>query len=785
MKRMMMLGLVSLSAFAGAVGAQDAVNHEFSEFTRWNDGSPYSGRCVVRVRTTSQHQLDGVLRIANDVWSERIGQGTLEIDIRRDRLDELVAIGVPYDVLIEDLQAHANTHAADMLRARRAERDVGLVTFQRGGQVHDDAWFATYRTLDEITRYSENIRAIRPDLATMQTIGQGIEGWLIFSLTISGPDTTENPRDDRPVVYIFSTVHAREWIAPMTTCYIASKLVADYDTDPVVRSLLDNTRIVIVPVGNPDGYLYSWSDERYWRKNRRDNGDGTYGVDINRNWGYRWGWQGSSSHPDSNTYRGTGPFSEPETRALRDAALSYGDKLIAHIDYHNYSQAVIWPFAYSRDSYLPEPAGSIFESLAEDIVSEIEHVHGANYDAVAGPDFSTAAGNSKDWFYGDRGVPSFTIEVRPRNSDFNPPVSEILPNSQENYAGFIRYLRRVSSPYNVWGFIFEPDPYVTNDPYAWLQARVSSDLEYAHPETVQVRSRVGSDGPYNADPMTRYPGSEWYTGEMPAYPCGSVIEYYYEAGGDLGRSGTYPFDGAHNPFSTTLLELVPSVMYDMEAEDGWSVGHPDDTATSGIWELADPEATPHQPGDDHTLDGNLCWVTDGRSGVSADAHDVDGGSTSLISPRFAASSGDGVSYWFSFSSSVSEFDSGIWLYASNDDGVTWELIGAGYPAGANWFYSRSQFEPFIQPTDQMRLRFVAFDSTGDGIVEAAIDDVQIDRIGCPPSPADLNGDGELNFHDVSAFIIAYNAGDLLADFDGNGTLNFFDVGAFLDLFIQG
>ena len=62
--------------------------------------------------------------------------------------------------------------------------------------------------------------------------------------------------------------------------------MGDYEIDPVVRSLVDSTRIVIVPVVNPDGYLFSWSSERYWHKNRRPNNPSDFGVDLNRNWGY-------------------------------------------------------------------------------------------------------------------------------------------------------------------------------------------------------------------------------------------------------------------------------------------------------------------------------------------------------------------------------------------------------------------------------------------------------------------------------------------------------------------
>jgi hypothetical protein len=754
-----------------------------SRYELWNADRPYQGECVVRVRTTSQAQLDEVLDIAADVWSERIGIGVLELQLDRDQLGRLEAIGVPYDILIEDLQAHADAHAVDMRAVRQREAAQTADESRRGAGVHDDSWFATYRTLDEITQYCENIALQRPELASISTIGQSWEGRDMFSITISGPDTAANPVNERPALFIFSTVHAREWIAPMTTCYIASKLASDYDTDDQVRMLLDHARVVVVPVGNPDGYLYSWSDERYWRKTRRDNGDGTFGVDINRNWGYEWARYGTGD-PGSGVFAGKSAFSEPETAALRDTALDLDDKLIAHVDYHSPGQLVMWPFGYQEGFQTPEPAGSIYTRLGEDIAEVIGDVHRREYVPQQSVELYVQPGNSSDWFFGEFGVTSFTIELRPNRDDFNPPVGVILPNAKENYAGFIRILQRMTYPYNLWGNS-EFDPYVWNQPNVTLTSTVTTGLEYAHPQIVQVRTRGGDSGPFNATPMTRLDGSDWYSAQMPAYPCSSVVEYYYEVIDDLGRSGTRPLAGAEEPYTTTLQQLIPSLIDNMEQDTGWTVGHPDDTATAGLWERADPEATSYQPGNDHSPDGTLCWVTGAQAGASDDAFDVEGGSTSLISPRFAARPDEAIGVWFSTAGTNRWPDNYVHMYASNDDGATWVDFGFLFPTNGEWSYFRYDFEPYIETSDQMRMRFVAINNDEDSIFEAAIDDIQIDRIACPPSPADLNGDGTLDFYDVSAFIVAYQSNDPVADFNADGQWDFFDVSLFLEIYLAG
>ena len=97
----------------------------------------------------------------------------------------------------------------------------------------------------------------------------------------------------------------------MVPMYIADRLVSDYDTDPVIQDLVDRVEFIIVPIVNPDGYVHTWGPDRLWRKNRRDNGHGTFGVDPNRNWDFGWGGAGSSGITNSETYRGTAPFSEP------------------------------------------------------------------------------------------------------------------------------------------------------------------------------------------------------------------------------------------------------------------------------------------------------------------------------------------------------------------------------------------------------------------------------------------------------------------------------------------
>ena len=742
----------------------------------------YQDQLVLRVETSSEAQLQSMLSLVESVWSEATGIGPLDIQIKQSNLQALADLDIPFEILIQDLQSYTNTNWSQIVDIERATPKPN----QLDAPIHDDNWFANYKQLNEIASYIDNIVALRPDLASTSIIGQSWEGRDMFAVTISAPDSLENPLADRPAVFLFSTVHAREWIAPMTTTYFASKLTEDYDTDPRVKSILDSTRIVIVPVANPDGYLYTWSDQRYWRKNRREN----YGVDINRNWGYEWGGRGSSGSTGSETYRGEAPFSEPETAALRDAGLSYGDKLIAHIDYHSYSQLILYPFGFNSSIRAPEPDRSYFRTMCRELSSDIRSIHDEYYSSGPITSLYEAAGNSVDWFYGELGANSITFELRTNNS-FNPDPDQILPNAQENYYAFQRYAERVVEPIGFW--FTPPERAISNTP-TFVKIEIHDGLAPEQPTPPLLMVRIAPDQDY--EPITMSPRNQigQYEAELPASTCDTLIEYYFQTTRADGSIHSYPPDASQSPLTLQPVELVVAHADDFELDSGWIVGTPDDTATEGIWNRMDPEETSfmgveiYQPEDDHTPYGTACWVTDGFAGDDLNANDVDGGYTTLTSPVFEALNIDidpQVSFWYWWITSSGS--SGLNLYISNDNGQTWQQSGI-LPTTPNrqWTQYTFRISDRIQPTNEMRFRFLVWDNTTIGTVEAAIDDLKIEFLGCPSTnPADLNNNGILEYADVQIFLNAYTAGNPASDLNNDASLNFLDISAFLTAFTQG
>ncbi len=283
--------------------------------------------------------------------------------------------------------------------------------------------FSAFHTPAQVNAEMGNLVTRFPGLVQQVQVGSTIDGHPISALRVSGPTASGD-------VIIVALHHAREWIATEVALYIAEHLLTRRATDPQLSQDMSNLNIWIVPVVNPDGYAYTESSDRYWRKNRRDNGDGTFGVDLNRNWGYQWGLSsGSSGLTYSDTYRGSAPFSEPETQALRDLVNSVGN-LKALVTYHSYSELYLRPWAYVTDD---PPGESTLKSLAQRSIAVIAAVHGHTYQEEI---WYTSSGETTDYLWGERRVAAFTPELRPTCcglTGFSPAASEIIPTAEENF----------------------------------------------------------------------------------------------------------------------------------------------------------------------------------------------------------------------------------------------------------------------------------------------------------------------------------------------------------------
>ncbi len=292
-----------------------------------------------------------------------------------------------------------------------------------GGPVDPNA--GLYHTYAELNTELEQLVTDYPDFAQKSSIGTSVEGRELWMIKISD---NVNDEEDEPDVVLLGAHHAREWISVEVPLMIAEHLLQNY-SDPQIKNVVDGAQIWIVPMVNPDGHQYSVTEDRLWRKNRRNNGDGSYGVDLNRNYGYQWGGPGSSGDTYSETYRGPAAFSEPETQACRDFLQALQPKAL--VSYHNFSQLVLFPWSYTGD---PAPDQELMQMLAEEMADLIYNVHGKSYTPEQGSELYLSSGDTTDWLYGLFGAPAFTIELRPKSvvPGFQLPESEIQPTFEEN-----------------------------------------------------------------------------------------------------------------------------------------------------------------------------------------------------------------------------------------------------------------------------------------------------------------------------------------------------------------
>jgi carboxypeptidase T len=297
-----------------------------------------------------------------------------------------------------------------------------------------------FHTVQTLEADLKKLVASHPDVSELREIGRSVEGRSIWAMRIGHRQPTS-----RKLLFM-GCHHAREWVAVEVPYLLAEYLVSNAAIEPV-KSWLTSGEIWVAPMVNPDGHEYTRTTDRLWRKNRRANSDGSFGVDPNRNYGYHWGVLdvSTSSHvPSDETYIGPHAFSEPETQAIRD--LVTREQFRGVLTYHSFSQLILYPWGYT-----PEPVANIgdhhrMESLSARMAQLIEGVHGKVYTPEQSSSLYPTAGDTTDWTFGTFRIPSFTIELRPSSVDeggFILPADQIQPTWEENRPAALEFIQHV------------------------------------------------------------------------------------------------------------------------------------------------------------------------------------------------------------------------------------------------------------------------------------------------------------------------------------------------------
>jgi len=290
-----------------------------------------------------------------------------------------------------------------------------------------------YTSYNECVDFFKSAQKTYPDLIKVESIGKTWEDRDIIAVSITKNIKTDK---DKPALFYTGTIHAREWIGIELSLTFAKYILEHIEYDPQLNEILDRTTLYMVPCANPDGFEYSRNHFSFWRKNRRRNSDGSFGVDLNRNFEV-----GFSPNKDmsSNVYSGPAPFSEPETSALRDFALNHKNITIA-LDYH--SQGNVF---FPAHNFIHEDAIDAIDLnlLAGNMAEEIRKESGREYGVHMGkPPTHLISGSGREFYY-SLGALALVAEVGTRNiSDYKEHMSE---NIDENIPALIYALSEANN----------------------------------------------------------------------------------------------------------------------------------------------------------------------------------------------------------------------------------------------------------------------------------------------------------------------------------------------------
>jgi len=381
----------------------------------------YSGYQVLRVMVPTEQQAAIITTLEEenlfDFWTEiRLGK---HVDIMASPhtvlsleswLDDA---GLVFSVMIPDV--------SPLLELER--RSVGNTTAQRLG--HSMDW-TSYHPLDEIYGWFDYLETTY-DFIETESIGQSYEGQEMIVLKVC-----RGGCGNKPAMWIDSGIHAREWISPATGTWMLHELVENDAAHPDLTEKLD---WYFLPSHNPDGYRKSRKDDRMWRKTTTHySGDSCQGTDANRNWDFHWSETGASGDSCSQTYYGPEPFSEVETRNVRDFVSAHKDQIKFYQTLHSYSQLILMPWGYTTSH---APGYDAMFDLGNRGNDALFAVHGKFYEVGCIPCvLYTAAGTSLDWALGVAGIPYvYSIELRDTGSyGFLLPPEQIIPTAEETWA---------------------------------------------------------------------------------------------------------------------------------------------------------------------------------------------------------------------------------------------------------------------------------------------------------------------------------------------------------------
>ncbi len=340
-------------------------------------------------------------------------------------LEKAETLGFQTSISIDDMEKHIanrkneiqnrNPEPCDETSGNTYETPTNFNLGSMGG----------FLTLDEMLQELDDMKVLYPNLITTKSpisTFSTVEGRSIHWVKISDNPTVD---EDEPEILFTAIHHAREPASMQQLIFYMWYLLENYATNTEIQAIINNTEQYFVPIINVDGYRYNQTTNPngggFWRKNRRNNGDGSFGVDPNRNYSFHWGGA-STSGPFGETYPGTGPFSEVENQAIKWFTEQH--EFIMALNNHCYSELLLYPFGYAENT--PTPENDLFVAISDLMVSQ------NNYANQLAASLYPVGGGSDDWMYGDTSTKNKIYAMTPEiGSSFWPNQSQIIPICKE------------------------------------------------------------------------------------------------------------------------------------------------------------------------------------------------------------------------------------------------------------------------------------------------------------------------------------------------------------------
>ncbi len=648
----------------------------------------------------------------------------IDVIVSQEERNQLEIKGMAPEELIVDMSSYYASHLDQTVT-----REMGYGSM--GG----------YYTYSEILESVDSLHAQYPEIVSARdSIGVSYEGRAIWAFKIS-----DNPDQDEaePEVLYNSLIHAREPAAMMTLMYFAWELAENYNQDSIMSYLVNEREMWFIPVVNPDGYLYNElinpDGGGMHRKNRRPGCTSYPGVDLNRNWGYEWGYDDEGSSPDdcAATYRGEQAFSEPETQALRFFMLIHDFQTV--FNYHSYGNLLIRPFGYDDSVPLPEPDDDIYMQMGPDLVAENHYLFGTGDETVG----YLTNGDAVDYMYGDLGIINFTPEVgAPEEGGFWPPTALIFELAEENLSMNI-HLAAVAG--------------------AWIELgdfELNTDGNLQDGNVATCELWVSNKGLANAENTVTLHLSSPDSSMIPSEQNFNLSDLAPQISTDLGSTGlTFEVNTQGENLAQLVLAIEVEGHFSVADTFYWSVGAPDTVFTddfeqgTSLWESDEWGAT------DDAYSGSQA-MTDSPVGDYPASTEV---GVTLIEPidlrgyttpilTFDAKWDIEVNY--DFCQVLASIDGGVrWIPLEGDftvagNGTTVQPSGEpGYHGIHGWVHESMSLEQFTD-SPSLLLSFLTLSDTyyeGDGFV---VDNLMVQAWGIGFHAGDITRDGLVNILDA-------------------------------------